>query len=255
MAADYLAALKPAELAQFYGRMADAVDANKGSLKVSLAALLMRQWLKNRDPKGVFEFDAPEHLKDRDEVIETLEFHRRVLLTQDKARFNGGVTKWAGVVPRIAGAAGFQKWDTKGSLPMTYESLVEIPLRYQITGDDADKDILYGLRGFQLKSSVVLSATGTAANGNLKLAFQSYTAQASDRYDWDYTEHITVPNPDYGSKAAGAVAPNKREIVVYHKHAKRLEDANLAAPYDLRTKPWPVDMKFRQPAEVPTRMP
>ena len=253
--ADHLAALQPAELAKFYSRMADGVDANRGSLKVSLAALLMRQWLKNRDPKSLFEFDAPEHLKDRDEVLDTLAFQRRVLLTQEQARFTGGVTKWAGVVPRIVGKAPFPKWDTKGSLSMDYQSLVEMPLRYQLTGDDADRDILYGLRGFQLKSSVVLSAAGTAPNGNLKLVFQGYTAQASDRYDWNYSEHITVPNPDFGSRDPAAVAPKERKIVVYHKHAKRLEDASLAAPYDLRTRPWPVDPKFRQPAEVPTALP
>ena len=252
---DHLAALKPADLARFYGRIADGVDANKGSLKVSLSALLMRQWLKNRNPKELFEFDAPEHLKDRTEVLDTLAFHRRVLLTQEKARFTGGITKWAGVVPRIVGNKPFPKWDTKGPLSMDYQSLVEMPLRYQLTGNDADRDILYGLRGFQLKSSVVLSAAGTAPNANLKLVFQTYTAQASDRYDWNYAEHITVPNPDFGSRAPGAVAPNERKVVVYHKHAKRLEDANLAAPYDLRTKPWPVDLKFRQPAEVPTTMP
>jgi hypothetical protein len=252
---DYLAALKPPELAKFYGRIADGVEANLGSLKVSLAAMLMRQWLKNRDPKRLFEFDAPDHLKDRKEVLDTLAFQRRVLLTQEKARFTGGVTKWAGVVPRIVGKPPFPKWDTKRPLPMDYESLVEMPLRYQLTGDDADRDILYGLRGFQLKSSVILTSPGTAPNGNLKILVQAYTAQASDRYDWNYSEHITVPNPDFGSKNPAAVAPDDKKIVVYHKHAKRLEDAQLAAPYDLRTRPWQVDLKLRQPTEVPTTLP
>lgn len=253
--ADYLAALKPVELARFYGRIADGVDANKGSLKVSLAALLMRQWLKNRDPKGLFEFDAPDHLKDRTEVLETLAFQRRVLLTQERARFTGGITKWAGIVPRIVGNPPFQKWDTKSLLSMDYESLVEMPLRYQLTGTDADRDILYGLRGFQLKSSVTVLSNGSAPNGNLKILFQTYTARASDRYDWNYSEHITVPNPDVGAKDPAAVAPDQKKIVVYHKHAKRLEDAGLAAPYDLRTLPWQVDAALRQPAEVPTTMP
>lgn len=252
---DYLAALKPAELAKFYGRIADGVDANRGSLKVSLAAMLMRQWLKNRDPTSLFEFDAPDHLKDRKEVLDTLAFQRRVLLTQEKARFTGGISKWAGVVPRIVGKAPFPKWDTKRLLPMDYESLVEMPLRYQLTGDDGDRDILYGLRGFQLKSSVVLASAGSAPNGNFKILFQAYTAQASDRYDWNYSEYITVPNPDFGSKDPAAVATAEKKIVVYHKHAKRLEDAKLAAPYDLRTRPWQVDLKFRLPAEVPTTLP
>jgi hypothetical protein len=253
--ADYLAALQPAELAKFYGRLADGADANRGSVKVSLAAMLMRQWLKNRDPKDLFEFDAPDHLKDRKEVLEALAFQRRVLLTQEKARFTGGITKWAGVVPRIVGKPPFPKWDTKQPLSMTYESLVEMPLRYDITGTDADRDVLYGLRGFQLKSSVILTSPGTAPNGKVRVVFQAYTAQALDRYDWDYAEHKTVPNPDFGSKAPDAVAPGERKVVVYHKHAKRLEDANLAAPYDLRTRPWQVDPQLRAPAEVPTTLP
>jgi hypothetical protein len=29
----------------------------------------------------------------------------------------------------------------------------------------------------------------------------------------------------------------------------------LAAPYDLRTRPWQVDLELRQPAEVPTTLP
>jgi hypothetical protein len=33
-----------------------------------------------------------------------------------------------------------------------------IPLRYQVTGNDADIDLLYGLRGFQLKTYVTLAA-------------------------------------------------------------------------------------------------
>ena len=68
--------------------------------------------------------------------------------------------------------------------------------------------------------------------------------------------YITVPNPDYGSKISGAVAPTSKTIVVYHSNAKRLEDAGLAAPYDLRSKPWQViDAKLRVPAEVEPRLP
>jgi hypothetical protein len=85
----------------------------------------------------------------------------------------------------------------------------------------------------------------------LKINFQSFQAEIRDRYDWDYSEHLTVPNPDYGSKAAGAIAPTSKTIVVYHRNAKRLEDAGLAAPYDLRSRAWQVmDAKLRAPAEV-----
>ena len=107
---DVLVTLTPSQLAAFYGRLADAVDKGRGSLTVSLAALLMRQWLKNRDPKGTFEFEAPDHLKNRAPVLEVLRFHRRVYLTQGKARFTGGIERWAGIVPRLMGRPPFQKW-------------------------------------------------------------------------------------------------------------------------------------------------
>lgn len=248
---DVLAILKPPELAAFYSRLADAVDRNRGSLKVSLAALLMRHWLANRDSASTFRFDAPEHLRNRTPVLDVLEFHRRVFLTQEKAHLSSGISRWAGVVPRLNGQPPFPKWDTKRPLPMDYESLVEMPLRYQLTGDDADRDILYSLHGFQLKSSVIVTATVLSRSNKLKINFQSFQAEIRDRYDWDYSEHITVPNPDHLSKAAGAVAPTSRTIVVYHRNAKRLEDAGLAAPYALRSWAWQVlDAKLRAPAEV-----
>lgn len=248
---DVLAILKPPELAAFYSRLADAVDRNRGSLKVSMAALLMRHWLVNRNSASTFQFDAPEHLRNGIPVLDVLEFHRRVFLTQEKARFTGGINRWAGVVPRLMGQPPFPKWDAKRPLPMDYESLVEIPLRYQLTGNDADRDILYALRGFQLKSSVIVTAAALPTGGTLKINFQSFQAEIRDRYDWDYSEHLTVPNPDYGSKAAGAIAPTSKTIVVYHRNAKRLEDAGLAAPYDLRSRAWQVmDAKLRAPADV-----
>jgi hypothetical protein len=220
---DELAKLKPPELAAFYGRIADGVDARKGALKVSLSAMLMRQWLKNRDPASTFTFDAPAHLKNRAPVIEVLEFHREVFLTREKARFTGNKTKWAGVVPRLVGQPGFVKWDTKLALKVEYESLVEMPIRYQITGTDEDRDILYALRGFQLKSSVTVTGTAVLKTGKFKIVFQSWKNEIRDRYDWDYSEHFTVPDPDFGSKMAGAVTPSSSTVVVYHSNAKRLK--------------------------------
>lgn len=248
---DVLATLKPPELAAFYRRLGDGVDRNRGELKVSLAALLMHHWLENRDPASTFEFEAPEHLRNRPPVLAVLEFHRKVFLTQEKARFTGGINRWGGVVPRLIGQPPFPKWDAKHPLPMDYESLVEIPLHYQLTGGDADRDILYALRGFQLKSSVIVAAAPLPVGSKLKIHFQSFQAEIRDRYDWDYSKHLTVPNPDYGSKTAGAVAPMSKTIVVYHRNAKRLEDAGLAAPYDVRSRAWQVtDAKLRAPAEV-----
>jgi hypothetical protein len=65
-------------------------------------------------------------------------------------------------------------------------------------------------------------------------------AYITDRYDWDYSEHFTVPNPDFNSRAASAVRRTDRELTVYHKNAQRIERASLAAPYDIRCNHWHV---------------
>ncbi len=120
--ADVLAGLSVDEVAKFYGRLADIVDKNKGSVSISLAALLMRAWLKNRDSKTVLALEMPDHLKNLTLVIEVLKYHRRVFLTEEKTKANS----WGGIVPRWKDG----RWNGKGELKMTYESLVEFPLRY-----------------------------------------------------------------------------------------------------------------------------
>ena len=128
----------------------------------------------------------------------------------------------------------------RSPLLMAYESLVEIPLRYQVTGNEADKDILTSLRGFQIKSYVKVAGMSLPNSKKLKVMFQSVQAQIIDRYDWNYSEYLTVPNPDFNSKLPNAVAPTEKTIQVYHTNAKRLEDAGLAKPYDVLSKPWEV---------------
>jgi hypothetical protein len=143
---DVLKDLKPPELAAFYKRIADSVDKNRGELKISLAAMLMRHWLDNRDSTSTFEFEAPDHLKDREPVLDELKFHRKVFLTQKKARINKVSYKWAGV--------------------------------------------LYSLRGFQLKSTVIITSKSISNSSKLEIHFQIFMTEVSDRYDWDYSEHI-----------------------------------------------------------------
>ncbi|MCG5052489.1 MAG: hypothetical protein KA712_05980 [Myxococcales bacterium] len=216
--ADVLASLSPQQVAGFYGRLANSVDARKGKLEVSLAAMLMRLWLENRKKGDVLTIDAPAHLRGHEQTKSTLEYHRRVFLTQDQARL-GSKSAWA--------------------------------------GNDADRDLLYSLHGFQLHSSVTLAGVDlplhpvTKKSPGVRVSFQSFMTYAWDIYDWDYSEHLTVPNPDYGSRSPDAVAPKSETVVVYHKHAKRIEDAGLAAPYKFQTRPWRVlDAGLVAPADV-----
>ena len=237
---DVLAPLSEQQVAAFYRRLASFIDKNKGQLKTSLAARLLNHWLDNRDPNATYEFDAPDHLKTHPKVIAAFHYHRAVYLTEKKARLGGGVTKWAGAIPRLQGQKPFTPWNGSTPLTMDYQSLVEMPLTYQLHGSDADRDLLYSLRGFQLKTFVTLSPAKVAKSKLIKVEFTRFDAQVLDRYDWDYTEYMTVPNPDFGSQSQDAVSPESQKVRVYHRNAKRLEDAKLAAPYNIATRLWRV---------------
>lgn len=256
MADDVLAKLTPAEVAAFYSRLADGVDLRKGKLDVSLAALLMRLWLSNRAPGAALTIDAPAHLRNHAQTMASLLYHRQVFLTEKKARL-GQKEVWAGVVPRLQGKAPHDKWDIQRPLTMTYESLTEFPLRYQVTGNDADRDLLYSLHGFQLRSTVTVGGAlvplppGGRGSKKVRINFQSFATEAKDVYDWNYSEHLTVPNPDFGSTKPGAVTPDSKTVLVYHRNAKRIEDAGLAAPYRFVTRQWIVtDVAITGAAEV-----
>lgn len=237
MADDKLADLSPEDVAAWYGRLADKIDERKINNERSLASQLLKIWLLPGEAKSkTWMFAPPKHLREHSAVLDVLAYHRDVYLTNKKARINGD-EKWAGVIPRLQGKKGFTKWDGRHDLEMQYHSLVEIPLRYQLTGNDADKDLLYSLRGFQLHTSVVVKlepATGTKK----KVVFTKAAAWVEDRYDFDAGEHITVPNPDYGRSAADSVAPELEKIRVFHSNAKRIQRKGLAADYEVRFMPW-----------------
>jgi hypothetical protein len=182
-------------------------------------------------------------------VLDVLRFHRRVFLSQEKARVGGGKTELRGIVSRLQGRDRKEKWDGASSIKIDYQSLVEMPLLLQVHGSAGDRDLLYGLRGFQLKSTV--RVVGRPLKQGIRVYFEDWQAQISDRYDFDYDEGITVPNPDFGSSAAGAIAPNEEKVLVQHSNAKRVEDANLAAPFDLCSKEFYVgEASVKAPGDV-----
>lgn len=251
MSDDVLASRTPAEVAGFYRRLAAAVDRDKGTVKVSLAAMLMNHWLDNRDRNAVFEFDPPDHLLASSDVAQALLYHRDVYLTNQRARLDGSNSRWVGILPRLQGSGGFRQWDGRGVLKLEYQSLVELPMYYQLTGTNEDRDLLYSLHGFQLKSMVEVKVDDSVREGRKRVSFVSFVAQVLDTYDWDYTEHLKTPNPDYGSRDKGAIEPGSKVVRVYHSNAKRVEDAGLAAPYALRSRPWKVtDLKITAGAEI-----
>jgi hypothetical protein len=226
MADDVLAGYTEERVAGWYGRLADKWSKEKVGGAEPLSAILLRKWVDNRDPSFKFQFDAPQHLKTSPHVLNVLKYHRDVFLTKQKARLPGKIEKWAGVVPRLQGK-GYDKWDGIKALEMSYESLVEIGsgvmdiIRIQRSGTPEEKDLFASLRGFQLRSSV--KVTGQKIASKVRVTFVSWSCQAKDRYDWDYSEHLTVPNPDYKSTSPDAIEPNSETIKVYHRNAERLE--------------------------------
>jgi len=233
--ADYLSALTEPQVAGWYRRLADTMAVKTIDGQEPMASQFLRMWLDNgKLQKDKVVFVAPKHLKESDYVINTLYFHRRVFITEEKARL-GKTYKWAGIVPRIQDG----RWDMTKPLDMTYQSLVEVGsgtpdiIRIQYSGTSEEKDLFASLRGFQLKSSVRVQNAVSSVPGMVRIIFSSWKCLASDRYDFAYNEHLTLPNPDYQSTAADAVRPQDDKIRVYHINAKRLEDKNLAKPYDL----------------------
>jgi hypothetical protein len=244
MAEDYLKAYPVERVAAWYRRLADAWSRNSPELQPALSGTFLRTWVDNRNPKAKIEFDAPAHLKESRAVFDTLAFHRDVFLTNKKGRFTGGKERWVGILPRIQGLPGFTKWNLLGSVSLQYESLCDIAPdiwaigKIQRSGTAAERDIFGSLRGFQLKSEVTVVAQRAPRGGAISIQFSKWDASGTDRYDWNYSERLTVANPDYQSKAPDAIRPQDQTITVYHSNAKRLEDASQAAPFDVVLRAW-----------------
>lgn len=239
---DYLRTLPEARVAGWYRRLADRMALETVDGEPALAPMLLRQWLDNRDATSVFTFPPPTHLKESTYVTRVLTEHRSIFLSLSAAR-NGRIV---GVLPRLRGDSGFTRWDLTDLLQMDYHSLVEVGSnvfeigRIQLTGTRAERDLLTALRGFQLHSRVWLEGVRNQHQRTVDVRIILWSAHIEDRYDWDYSEHFTVPNPDHGSRDADAVRPQDEELTVYHSNARRLERAGLAAPYDLRCHHWHV---------------
>jgi hypothetical protein len=201
MADDVLGKLPEEAVAAWYCRLAERVALEKVNGQTPLAAALLRLWLDNRNTGFVYALDPPLHLKTSPHIQAVQRFHRDAFLTKQKARFTGGATKWAGVVPRLQGV-GYPTWNPSSALTMSYESLVEIgsgPIevyRIQSRGTPEERDLFTALRGFQLKSAVRVTGASVAATAKVMVSFASWECRVLDRYDWDYSERLSVPNPD-----------------------------------------------------------
>ena len=227
---------------RWYNRLADAALAKKIKGQRPLSGQLLKAYVNPRRGKKIYRFTAPNYLVSHEKVISALGFHRRVYLTEEKARLGrgGGTRKWAGVLPRLRDG----RWDGVKPITMYYQCLVDFApsiasiFHVQYSGSEEDKDLFTSLRGFQLRSNVKI--TGAKSGKHLKVEFVKWHAMAIDRYDFNYDEHLTLPNPDFAMKFDDAIRPDLDKIRVYHINAKRMVNKGLAVPYDLEVGPWSV---------------
>lgn len=264
---DPLAKLAPPDLSAFYHRLADFFDEQnntacgdgKKCLADPMASDLLRKWLNNRSSTTIHHIDPPMHLKTEKKVKDALLYHRKVFLTEEKARIGPrfrAIRKWAGVLPRLQKLPGFKSWTPGAQLQMHYETNVEYGTsrtdiaRIQLSGTPVEKDLFVALRGFTLTSQVVVNGTNLPGK-KVKITFQHWKCRGSDLYDFAKVKGLKLPNPDYRKDFQGAVQPKDKIIRIHHANAIRLQKAGLAAPYKIVIKDWiPQDAALTQPAEV-----
>ncbi|MCU0627260.1 MAG: hypothetical protein MUF21_12370 [Gemmatimonadaceae bacterium] len=262
MPEDVLAPLPIARVAAWYRRLATAASAPVPALAdPPLSGPFLLAYLDNRTHGATVRFTAPRHLREAPEIRRIQREHRDIFLSQRRAKLPGKRTGIVGILPRLRGDAAFTKWDGASPLAMSYESLCDFaptPMdiaRIQLIGTAAELDLLTSLRGFQLRSEV--SVVGFRdADGTRMLRFASWQLSGNDLYDFNYDEHLTLPNPDYRQSGAELVRPDLEKITVFHSNAKRLEDAGLAAPFRVAIRPWrPTDPALMLPAPLPVLTP
>jgi hypothetical protein len=244
---DYLAPLKEPEVAAFYRRLAIFIQGKFGG--DSLAATLLLYWL---DGGGKDKTYPAKYVQGLDEVRDYLRGTARPIFLSKRATPSGAI---GGVLPRIRGT--IKTNPQTGPYAMHLEGNVETPLSVEAKAamgmkvDERELDALYALHGFTLVSDVVASVSRSSNSKIYDVTFDSWKCKAVDYYHWNPAKHITVPNPDFGSKEPGAVRPGDKEITVYHSNAIRVEKAGLAAPFHDESEPWDEkDVSVMGPAQV-----
>ncbi len=252
----------PQEIAGFYRRLAGLIEGMVGAGN-SNAAKFLRWWLEKKGKPLAVDSAA---IRDVPHVKDYLAKQvRPVFLTEKKVAHTG---KLGGIVPRLMKKppfGAFVQKDSSGNFLMEYEGppvstisqfeFGSIMKKYRDTKNITDQekrylDIFTSFHKFGIESKVAVSAKQSVLS-KYRITFASWTCEGFDTYNWNYDLGFPVPNPDHGSQASGAIAPDEPIVVVRHKHAKRVKDAGLAHDYPIKTTTWkPVDKKIIGPATV-----
>jgi len=242
MSDDVLKGYPVTQVHRWYTRLANSVLAKKINGKTPLSGQFLKTYVTNRVKDKEYTFATPAYLQNYSKVKDALVFHRRVFLTEEKARLGkkGATRKWAGLIPRLQDG----RWDGTSKISLYYQTLVEIGgslaevIHIQMSGKPEERDLFTSLRGFQLRSDI--EVTGIKKAGLVTVAFKKWLASGYDRYDFNYNEHLTLPNPDYQSNDKDAIKPDLKSFRVYHSNAKRMVDNGLAAPFKVKLSAWSV---------------
>jgi hypothetical protein len=260
---DVLAAYPPDVVAGWYKRLALATQGwfaksrPGGGQSLSSAFLLYWQDSSRASQQGgvvvwdrttpkVFDVSAVDHNETlRERLVKEV---RPVLLTErqlghDANKGYGGAVRklqqgWDGTALELKYKAGSIEGATNADKAkfvwgMEREVAPE-------TLDWGSMDVYASLHTFAIESTVVIRATPVPGDEKrFTIRFDSWTWKAVDYYDWDDpnpNKWNDMPNPDF-EKVPGpsVVAPDEKYFTVWHRNARRVEAAGLAAPFPVES--------------------
>ncbi len=184
-------------------------------------------------------------------IVDQLEEHRRVYLSQRKTNFSGK-NVLGGVVPRLRDG----RWDDTSRLSMDYRAkgfdTVGLWAYGVIQGkilagktltqtELIDSDQFASLHKTSLQTDVIVTGTRVDAN-TIDVEFDTWSSYIVDNYNWDPKKHLTVPNPDHGNSfgVPNPVRPSDQFVTIYHAHAAEVEACGMAASSAYTCTPWTI---------------
>jgi len=219
----------------------------------SLSATFLRHWCDpgRKAPDGTWEqgdleFDVTR-VVGNEFLKEALAEEIRLVFLSQRQKGHSANLGYGGAVVRLQ-----QGWDGSpqevpyetGSIKLVGDT-VKFRLWTQLKRhvpvaelDWTNLDMYASLDTTGIKNTAVIRATPTPAEPNtFTIDFDSWTWHIIDSYNWDDPNpnlHQELPNPDY-QKPPGpdVVAPDLPYFTVFHRNARRVEKAGLAAKFPI----------------------
>ena len=242
---DILGTASVAEVHGWYSRAADRLDreARGFGAPASFAGSNLRLFLyptatsRSSSRASRMQVQIPDYAQTHPSVRETIEYHKRVYLSQERARFTAGPPRIAGALVRIRDPSGLG-WIVGTPMMMHYESLVEIPVPppaewwFSVDGRAQHLDVRNAIGGCQLRTEVFLYVDSSRRRGT----FTVFLCYLKDDYDFARGRHMDLPNPDHG--VSSGICPQRSGFLAYHSNLHRLRSAGRAHDFYWISQPW-----------------